>query len=147
MTHEVERLAPQFVEFIPEDLQDGILYISIEFTTTAHKCACGCGCKVVLPLHPKEWHLLFDGKHVTIRPSVGNWGFECRSHYLITRDKIVWAADWTEEQVLAGRRRDEQRRTIGRSTPTRNLQTLENETPSQKPGMNWYRRLLGKFCG
>lgn len=86
MTSSIDQLTPQFVDFIPKDLEPGVLYVSIEYTTTAHKCACGCGSKVVLPLHPTDWNLLFDGKSVTIRPSVGNWGFECRSHYLITKN-------------------------------------------------------------
>ncbi|MDA4848622.1 DUF6527 family protein [Hoeflea poritis] len=110
MTRSIERLTPRFVEFIPKALEPGVLYISVEYTTTAHSCACGCGEKVVLPLHPTDWCLTFDGKSITMRPSVGNWGFPCRSHYLITGSQIEWASDWSEEQIAAGRTRDAKRR-------------------------------------
>ncbi|WP_411815976.1 DUF6527 family protein [Hyphococcus sp. DH-69] len=103
-------LSPRFVEFVPKTLEPGVLYISIEFATTAHLCACGCGEKVVLPLHPTDWRLTYDGKAITMRPSVGNWGFPCRSHYLITGNRIEWAGDWDKEQIALGRRRDQTRR-------------------------------------
>ena len=37
-----EQLSPQFVEFIPEILEEGILYISEKFELAIHRCACGC---------------------------------------------------------------------------------------------------------
>ena len=33
----------RFVELIPEVLDEGVLYISVTYTTALHKCACGCG--------------------------------------------------------------------------------------------------------
>lgn len=50
-------LAHQFVEEIPEPLADGILYISIPFTTAVHKCCCGCGLEVVTPT---DWEFAFN---------------------------------------------------------------------------------------
>jgi hypothetical protein len=41
MTHRVA-LKHQFVEFIPEDLAEDTLYISIRFATASHLCCCGC---------------------------------------------------------------------------------------------------------
>ena len=32
-----------FVSTIPDELQEGVIYVSIEFATAAHKCCCGCG--------------------------------------------------------------------------------------------------------
>lgn len=106
----MEALSPRFVEFFPKALEPGVLYVSMEYATTAHQCACGCGEKVVLPLHPTDWWLTFDGKTITMRPSVGNWGFPCKSHYLITSNRIVWAGDWDEKQIASGRLRDQVRR-------------------------------------
>ena len=99
-------IEPEFVEFVPPELMEGKLYLSMEYATTVHLCACGCGNKVVLPLSPAEWQLLFDGESVSLTPSVGNWEFPCRSHYWIKRNKIKWAAPWSEKQIQAGRRRD-----------------------------------------
>lgn len=104
------RLEPSFVEFIPKTLEPDFLYIAIEYNTTAHLCACGCGHRVVLPLRPTDWRMTYDGRDVTMRPSIGNWGFECRSHYFISSSLVEWAGDWTEEQILRGRRADALRR-------------------------------------
>lgn len=111
MTTATKEVTPKFVEFIPKELEEGIIYVSGEYAATAHKCACGCGVKVVLPLHPTDWWLKFDGKYITMRPSVGNWGYPCRSHYQITANRIEWAGNWTDEQIAAGRNRDAQRKT------------------------------------
>ena len=94
----------EFVEFIPADLTQGKLYVSMLYATTVHLCACGCGNKVVLPLSPAEWQLYFDGESVSLAPSVGNWEYPCRSHYWIRANKIRWAAPWTNAQIAAGRR-------------------------------------------
>jgi hypothetical protein len=96
----------EFVEFVPPELEEGTLYISIEYATAVHRCACGCGNKVVTPISPAEWQLLYDGDSVSLMPSIGNWQFPCRSHYWIRRNKIKWAAAWTDEEIAEGRRRD-----------------------------------------
>ena len=96
----------EFVEFIPADLAQGKLYVSMLYATIVHLCACGCGNKVVLPLSPAEWQLYFDGESVSLTPSVGNWEYPCRSHYWIRANKIRWASPWTNAQIAAGRRRD-----------------------------------------
>lgn len=97
----------QFVEFVPSELEEGIIYMSIAYTTAVHKCCCGCGNKVVTPITPTDWKLVFDGKTISLTPSIGNWSFPCRSHYWIKRNKIQWAEDWSDEQVDAGRKREE----------------------------------------
>jgi len=98
---------PRFVELIPGDIEAGTLYVSMTYATTVHLCACGCGNKVVLPLSPAEWRLTFDGESVSISPSVGNWEYPCRSHYVIRKNRVRWASAWTDEQVRAGRERDQ----------------------------------------
>ena len=100
-------LKPRFIDLVPRDIESGFLYISIEYATTVHLCACGCGERVVLPLHPTDWKLSYDGLSVTMRPSVGNWGFPCRSHYLITKNLIEWAGECDEEKVAKGRHRSQ----------------------------------------
>jgi hypothetical protein len=96
----------EFVEFIPSELKEGVLYVSVTYATAVHKCACGCGNKVVTPISPADWQLLFDGDSVSLMPSIGNWEFPCRSHYWIKADKIRWARAWTPEEVAAGKQRE-----------------------------------------
>jgi hypothetical protein len=101
-----ESFKHQFVEFIPEELQDGTLYVSMRFATVAHLCACGCGTKVVTPLKPTDWMLMFDGKTITLDPSIGNWSFPCRSHYWIKKNRVRWAEDWSRSRIEANRADD-----------------------------------------
>lgn len=96
----------QFLEFIPSDLDDGILYVSMEYGTATHLCACGCGEKVVTPFGRQFWKLTYDGDSVTLYPSIGNWSLPCRSHYWIRRGKIKWAETWTEWEVDQYRKRE-----------------------------------------
>jgi hypothetical protein len=99
----------RFVEFIPRDLEPGVLYASIEYTTCVHACACGCGNRVVTPLSPDDWRLTFDGETVSLSPSIGNWAFACESHYWIRNDQAVWAPKLSKSRIASLRER--QRRT------------------------------------
>jgi hypothetical protein len=81
-------LTHEFVEYIPNNLKDGTIYVSFAFATVAHKCCCGCGNEVITPLSPTDWKLIFDGKSISLEPSIGNWNFACRSHYWIIRNKV-----------------------------------------------------------
>lgn len=99
-------LRHEFVEFIPDELQEKTIYISIRFATATHLCCCGCKSRVVTPLRPTDWKLIFDGKTVSLVPSIGNWGFDCQSHYWITQNKVEWAPAWSKERIEAGRERD-----------------------------------------
>jgi len=99
MTHE-------FVEFVPREIKQGVLYVSIPYTTVIHKCCCGCGQQVVTPLAPSQWTLSFDGKSISLHPSVGNWNFPCKSHYWIRNNQVLWAKQWTKTQIAAGQHQD-----------------------------------------
>lgn len=102
----ITSIQSEFVEFVPSELIEGTLYISMSYATTVHLCACGCGNKVVLPLSPADWQMYFDGESISLTPSVGNWQFPCRSHYWIKDNNVRLAPPWTERQVAAGRARD-----------------------------------------
>ena len=84
----------KFVEFMPEKLEPGVIYVSLRFALVSHQCACGCGEEVVTPLSPKDWQLIFNGDTVSLYPSIGNWKFQCRSHYWIDQNRAVWAPKW-----------------------------------------------------
>jgi len=96
-------LTPVFVEYVPEKLVDGKLYLSVEFATAVHNCCCGCGNQVVTPFTPTDWRLIFDGVSVSLEPSIGNWSFPCRSHYWVTNNNIRWAGQWSQTQIDSGR--------------------------------------------
>jgi hypothetical protein len=103
-------LTHEFVEYVPAELAEGLLYISIPYRTAVHRCACGCGNKVITPISPADWQLFYDGDTASLTPSIGNWGFACRSHYWITDGQVRWSQAWTDDQVAAGRARDDRGR-------------------------------------
>lgn len=98
----------EFVEFIPDKLEEGVLYVSVIYATATHRCLCGCGREVVTPLSPTDWQLAFDGESVSLTPSVGNWSFPCRSHYWIERNHVAWCGDMPQRLIDQGRMRDRQ---------------------------------------
>ena len=98
----------ELVEFIPEQLKDGILYISEPYKTAAHKCCCGCGEEVITPLNPTDWSVKFKDGRVSLSPSIGNWSFACRSHYWIRNGKVILSSDMSEEAIQRGRELDKQ---------------------------------------
>ena len=93
----------EFVRSFPERLEDGVLYVSVEFGNTAHRCMCGCGSEVYARLSPGDWLMVYDGETVSLDPSIGNWSFPCQSHYWLERGRVNWAAQWSREQIEQGR--------------------------------------------
>lgn len=91
----------RFVEYIPSQMESDVLYISIEFDVAKHLCPCGCKSVIVTSLSPARWKLIYDGETVSLRPSVGNWTLNCKSHYFITNDKVEWAGAINQQQVDA----------------------------------------------
>lgn len=102
-----QAVRPVFVEVIPERLEEGVLYICEQYRTVAHNCCCGCGQEVITPLSPADWSLRREGGSVTLHPSIGNWGFPCRSHYFIRRNQVVWAKSMSRLEVDRVRWRDQ----------------------------------------
>ena len=98
----------EFVKSVPEKLADGILYVSMDYATAIHKCCCGCGNEVVTPISPTDWQLTYDGISISLFPSIGNWSFDCKSHYWIERNSVRWAGRLSTKQIEAGRTHDRQ---------------------------------------
>ena len=116
------KLKLQITETIPEDIEEGILYVSLTYWTTAHKCGCGCGQKVVLRLSPKHWAITLNGEAVSMYPSVGNWQLPCRSHYWIEEGRIIHARRWSDTTIMRNRAM-----TKGRRTPFQTPRSRLNE--------------------
>ncbi len=102
----IQRITPVFVEFIPENIEQGKLYISETYQTAIHRCCCGCGEEVVTPLSPADWQLQKGVNTVSLFPSIGNWNYKCQSHYFINNNKIVWAGKFNQRQIQAVQERD-----------------------------------------
>lgn len=99
-------LKHEFVDFIPDVLEERTIYVSVRFATASHLCCCGCGNKVVTPIRPTDWTLIFNGETISLHPSIGNWSFPCRSHYWVKGNRATWAPQWTREEIARGRARD-----------------------------------------
>ena len=84
----IRKLRPQHVENLPEQLEDGVLYICKPFELAAHRCCCGCGEEVVTPINKAKWSLSECDGRVSLKPSIGNWKLACQSHYWITNNKV-----------------------------------------------------------
>lgn len=126
----------RFVDAIPDQIEEGTIYISLEYRTVMHKCLCGCGHEVVTPLGPTDWKLIYDGVSISLHPSVGNWSLSCRSHYWIDRNKVKWAGEWSDAEVAKGRAYDRSLKQshyaprtspIADSPPQSDLQTEERK--------------------
>jgi hypothetical protein len=106
----IDRFALERTTYVPKELKPGILYVSEEYGVAAHLCACGCGSKVTTPLSPVAWTFTEHNGQPSLTPSIGNWQLPCRSHYVIYRGTIRWHGQWSDAQVLAGRRAEQRRR-------------------------------------
>lgn len=134
----IKSVTHQFVEYIPEELSDGTIYVSISFATAAHKCCCGCGRKVVTPITPTDWCLIFDGDTVSLDPSIGSWSLPCQSHYWIVRNRVRWAGRWSKERVEAARAHE--RKLKDRHFGQDRAEQLASETSE----IGLWERLLGR---
>ena len=101
-----KHLEHRFCTHIPEALEPGVLYVSMEYATAVHSCCCGCGEEVVTPFTPTDWEMTFDGRAISLWPSVGNWTLPCRSHYVVRGGVVIEARPWSDEEIASERRRD-----------------------------------------
>jgi len=135
-----------FVTNLPDRLDPGVLYISIEYATAAHLCCCGCGVEVVTPLTPTDWNMTFDGETISLWPSVGNWNDACRSHYIIKRNQVIAALPWSDRRIEAEWQRD---RTAKERYFESESETACNETAELPAKIttrpNWSKRMKNWF--
>ena len=144
----------EFVDFIPDGLDERTLYVAARYRTVAHLCFCGCGRKVVTPLAPTSWRLTFDGVSISLYPSVGNWNLPCKSHYWIDRNRVKWAGIWTVSRIEAGRAADARARTEydGDELPKTETELAPPESSlgapvDASPAVVFWRRLWRRLFG
>lgn len=124
------KIEHRFVKDIPRTIEAGVLYISLDDSTAKHKCCCGCGYAVVTPISPTDWDLEFDGKTVTLEPSIGNWSYPCQSHYYIRRSKVIWVGKMSKAEIARGRELDHRAKDAYFKSSNG---TMSEETPSVEP--------------
>jgi len=142
------KLEHKFVDSIPEEIEEGILYISLRFRVIIHLCCCGCKNKVVTPLSPVRWRMTFDGKTISLYPSIGNWNFKCESHYWIEKSEVLWSEKWSKRQISEGKieernRREGYYRIVNTSEAENSQQRSEIKSPKIKVA-NWLKNLFIK---
>jgi hypothetical protein len=110
MTIEKKTLQHEFVEFIPDNIEEGVVYVALDHNTAIHRCCCGCRSEIVTPLAPTGWSIAYNGKSVSLYPSIGNWSLPCQSHYWIRNNRIIEAPKWSKERIQKGREREKEDR-------------------------------------
>ena len=82
-----------YVDTMPQlnEMAENNIYISEKYNTSTHRCLCGCGEPVVLPINHNGstygWNLYKENNGtISFTPSVGNYSFGCKSHYIITKN-------------------------------------------------------------
>lgn len=78
----------EFVEHIPEVLEDGVLYVAPHHDVAMHSCMCGCGERICTPLNIWKWE--FDGLTTSLVYSVENYSCSCKSHYSLLKGRVHW---------------------------------------------------------
>lgn len=72
------------------EMKENVIYVSAEYGCSQHKCLCGCGEIATMSLKPtweNGWDLVENGKGIySFTPSIGNYNFPCKSHYIITKN-------------------------------------------------------------
>jgi Family of unknown function (DUF6527) len=136
------RLKARYLKQFPEQLQEGILYISEEFSLTGHKCCCGCGEDVYLKLGPAKWELTKepDGT-VSLYPSVGNWKYACRSHYWISANKILEAGPMSTGMIKRIQERDRRDRQQAIEKLNASKKSAGRRLRAKAVLQDWYRRI------
>lgn len=99
-------LKAEFVENVPDELEEGIVYISLPFRLAMHKCCCGCGQEVTTRISPTGWEFTYDGENVSFRPSIGPTTLACKSHYVVSRGKLKWYPPMTDYEIQRVQNRD-----------------------------------------
>lgn len=88
----------KLVDRIPKQLQPGIVYHTEEFELAGLLCACGCGHRITL-LVPDSHEVWDAGGYATVRPSIGVFDAQCKSHYVISAGDVQWLPAFTGAQA------------------------------------------------
>lgn len=139
-------LKHEFVQYMPEQIEAGVIYIAMKYRVAIHLCVCGCGNKVVTPFSPTDWELRFNGDTVSLSPSIGNWNFDCQSHYWIIKNQIKHSCRWDNDQIRKGRESDKARKEEYFRQEVKIDPEISPETTKRKEEKkNWFKSVLDYF--
>lgn len=141
----MKTLKHKFVDNIPEEIKEGVLYVSIPYETVIHKCCCGCGGEVVTPISPTDWAITFDGESITLNPSIGNWSLDCRSHYFIRKNKVVWSTSYSDEEIDEVRKVDSQDKSAYYKKERKEKDLVYADDESVEKKKSFWKRLFSKW--
>ena len=86
MTSEIA-LKHEFVEFIPDELEQGTVYVSIRFATASHlRLRLWKQGRDAYP--PDRLDVAFRRQDHLLEPLNRNWSFPCQSHYYIRKNAL-----------------------------------------------------------
>jgi len=138
-------LVHEFVDFIPDQLEQGVIYVALEYGAVVHLCCDGCGERVSTPLHPAQWKLIFDGETISLRPSVGSSSLACKSHYSIEQGRVQWYRPLSSQEAATDRDKDlaavDKHFAADRQFQAAGPPKTLHEAPARRP---WWRRLVGR---
>lgn len=126
----MKRLKLKFCDYIPDELDSETIYVSIVYKTAVHLCACGCRNEVVTPISPYDWSLKYNGESISLNPSIGNWSFQCRSHYWIKNNRVIFCWDDENESIT--------------KAPKRSVSNSKEDLQPKK-NAHWFGRLSDLF--
>ena len=123
----------EFVDLLPGELVEGVVYVSLEHRTVVHKCCSGCGERVVLNLSPAGWRLTYNGETISLSPSISNGSLDCNSHYWIRENKVVWYSPLTASETRRSQESD-------RSDAVRHHDKPDSKSHWQRARARWRKR-------
>ncbi len=128
-------IVAKFVNRIPSEIEEGIIYISTSVNTAVHLCPCGCKTEVITPINPSGWNFTYDGEAISLYPSVGVWGAECKSHYWIKKNHVEWSRTYIKEEI--------EEISSHESLENQDYYSQLKNEDIQKAGYNWFRTKMG----
>ena len=136
----IKTITPKFVTHLPEELAEGVLYISEEFSTAAHLCCCGCKEEVITPLNKASWKITKFSNTVSLHPSIGNWKFSCKSHYWIRNNQVIESQSMSQSRIEMVIQKDKLDKAkyihqINKQIDNSNKNLLSNPKQSDEPGL------------
>ena len=137
----MERIELSKVRFLPKLMEEGVLYVSVEYGIAGHLCPCGCKNKIMTPLDPTEWSFQDATDGPTLYPSIGNWQLPCKSHYWITNGDIEWSYEWSAEEILAGSLFEERKR----KAYYKDLEERQIKKSIYRRVLDWIKKLIYKI--
>jgi len=130
-------IVPKFVERVPFEIEEGVIYISTTVNTAVHLCPCGCKTEIVTPIDPSEWNFTYDGQTISLYPSIGVWGAACKSHYWIVKNHVEWSRTYTNKEIEEVRTQE--------SVENQNYYNQLKIEESQRSDYSWFRRLMNSL--